>query len=457
MAGSNTIGTGAVVLTANADALLTGLKKAEKDTESWAQRTGKNINGVGESLEKINKIPNLLGLGFVGAIATVGSTLAGALGNAVTRGDQLNKALERSIELGDRFAKMMDRRTEANAARLEAMSATPTSRATEIDRQLRALDPEIGAAETAKHLAEFQRDVTLINSGVKASKTGLERMAEGSQLVLAWFAQSLETYQAPFEANFKAADARLQKAIELRAELTKARDNIIDPDKDVAKEGEVDRLSEAFERQAAALGKTAEQAKMLDLIADGFSERQIRQFTIAADKLTKTTEGFESVANAVGGAAGFVGGGDSEKIKEITAALKKQSDTWGMTANQIQLYDLRIAKFAERQIKEVEKLQDSTESLLNTFNIASSIANGVKDTKLESGGPYVSGAALGNSLEAYSQVANFRASNAIAGGSIGDNPVQIQREVLKVLKEQKRDIRQLIDIMKGAQQLKVVT
>ncbi|MBP3954010.1 hypothetical protein J8F10_01690 [Gemmata sp. G18] len=54
MAGGNAIGTGAVVLTANADQLLVGLKKAEAATESWAARTrvaaGKTASAIGGKL-----------------------------------------------------------------------------------------------------------------------------------------------------------------------------------------------------------------------------------------------------------------------------------------------------------------------------------------------------------------------------------------------------------------------
>lgn len=51
MAG-NVIGTGAVVLSASADELLTGLNKAEKATSQWAANTTKKANAVADANRK---------------------------------------------------------------------------------------------------------------------------------------------------------------------------------------------------------------------------------------------------------------------------------------------------------------------------------------------------------------------------------------------------------------------
>ncbi|VTR90824.1 unnamed protein product [Gemmata massiliana] len=453
---TQTIGTGAVVLTADADGLLKGLKKAEKDTASWADRTGKKINGTAESLEKLNKIPALLGLGLTGAIASLGGAVGSGFSNLVTKADQFNKAMERSIELNEKLAKVMDHRAEANAARLEALSATPAGRLAEIENQLKAVDAEVGAAEKGKHLAVRERDLSLIQSDVKNGHWA-ERQAERARLGLAYIAGQLETYQKPFEDNLKAADERLQKALELRRVLNLEKDKILDPERDIAKIGEILQLTEAFKVQTATLGKTETAAKALELSFRGFTEGQISRYKVAADIADKTAEGFDRVATAVGGAAGIIGGADYEKMKAVTDAIKKQGDTLGFTANELQRYELKLAGFADRQIKEIEKLQDKTEALVNVYNVAAAIAGGVKDAKMDTGGPYLAGAAQARTAEAYSQVANFRAGNAVAGFGMSDSPVQIAKENLKNTKEQIRKLQRLVDLLERSQFIKVVT
>ena len=49
MGAANAIGTGAVVLTANADQLLTGLNKAQRATEKWAGATTKKANKAADA------------------------------------------------------------------------------------------------------------------------------------------------------------------------------------------------------------------------------------------------------------------------------------------------------------------------------------------------------------------------------------------------------------------------
>ncbi|AMV23414.1 hypothetical protein VT84_03325 [Gemmata sp. SH-PL17] len=453
---NQTIGTGAVVLTADADGLLKGLKKAEKDTESWADRTGKKINGAAESLEKFNKVPGLLGLGVTGAIAGVGAAIGAAFLSSALRAEQFNKAVERSIELNEKLAKVMDRRAEENAVRLDAESASPGDRLTEIERQLRGLDAEVGAAEINKKRLESDLEMQKF-WGKRSDPNTLQGAAYNAQLGLVWLLGQLEDHQKPFEDNLKAADERLQKALELRTQLNKERDRIIDPERDIAKVSEINQLTEAFKIQAATIGKAENAAKALELQLRGFSEGQIHRFKVEADKAEKLAEGFNKVADAVGGAAMFLGGAPAEEFKQVTDALKKQADTIGFTADQIQIYDLRMKGWAERQLDEVKKLQQGANLLGNLNALGGAIANGVKDTKLELSGPYLTGAALSRSTEAYSAVANFRAQNAVAGLGMSDNPVQIAKEELKISKEQIRKLQKLIDILDTTQVLKVIT
>ncbi|MBP3959446.1 hypothetical protein J8F10_29735 [Gemmata sp. G18] len=454
MAGSNTIGTGAVVLTANADQLLVGLKKAEAATESWAAKTRKIAGSAGAGVDKLLAGPGAKALGWA-AVAFAALKVGDEIQHAVLRTEQFNKAMERSAELSQKLAKITDSRAADRAAMLDAQSATAASRLVELEKQLREVSAESGSAEAEKRRAQIELDKLKLGAARGGSLS--ERMTADAQVAREWSFGQLGRLREPLEAALKESDERLQKATERRDELLKQLLLHNDPDRNPAKVGEINKITEAMERQAATFGMAEHAAKRLELELDGFSEKQVREFVIAAEKLDAVTKGFDHVMTAVGSAANFVGGADFDKMKQVTDAIKKQGDTLGFTANQIQLYDLRMQGFAERQLKEIEKLQNSTELLVNTFGIASSIANGVKDTKLESGGPILSGAALGGSFEAHTAVANFRASNAIAGGSIGDNPVQIAREALKVAKEQNRKIQRLIDLMDRSPTIKVVT
>jgi hypothetical protein len=454
MAGSNAIGTGAVVLTANADKLLVGLKQAEAATESWAAKTRKIAGSAGEGIDKLLAGPGAKALGWA-AVGFVALKIGDEFQHAALRTTEFNKALEKSAELSQKLSKITDSRAADRAALLEAQSANAASRLVELEKQLRAVSAESGAAEAEKRRAQLGLEKLKLDGD--RSNDFWDGWTTNLGIIREWSFGQLGRLREPLEAALKEADERLQKATERRDELAKQLALHADPDRNPAKVGEINKLTEAFGRQAATLGMAENAAKRYELELDGFSEKQIREFVIAAEKLDAVTKGFDYVANAVGGAANIVGGADFDKMKTVTDAIKKQGDTLGFTANQMQIYELRMQGFAERQLKEIEKLQNSTELLVNTFGIASSIAGGVKDAKPDVSGPYLAGAMQARSFEAHNAVANFRATNAIAGGSIGDNPIQIAREALKVAKEQKRDIRQLIDIMKGAQTLKVVT
>ncbi len=76
MAGTNAIGTGAVVLTANADPLNAGLAKAQQDVGRWAQRTERIAASAGKAGGG--------GGGILGAILTGGA--GGAVGAVISGG-----------------------------------------------------------------------------------------------------------------------------------------------------------------------------------------------------------------------------------------------------------------------------------------------------------------------------------------------------------------------------------
>ncbi|VTR91859.1 unnamed protein product [Gemmata massiliana] len=443
---SNTIGTGAVVLTADADGLLTGLKKAEKDTESWASRTGRKIAAAADRIGNsfgggANEAFNPLKDAAKGAVVDLAKQGAQAFLKWASGADGLNRLLastERTLtQIGDQIDRIA-------AARMETVDAfvKPKDIASSLDVEIRRGEAEKERLLALIKTAEDEREAL---EKFNFRTTGLR------------IAGNLDRFQGAADTMVGSYRDQLGKLNSRLLDMADRRGRILNPDRDPAKIGELNRLVEASERQIAAMGKAEHQIKALELAADGYSKNQVAKYEFYADRLKKTAEGFEYVANAVGTGAGIIGGADYEKMKAVTDAIKKQGDTLGFTADQIQIYDLRLQGFADRQLKEIEKLQQSTTMLTNIHNLASSIANGVKDTKIEPGGPYLAGAAVGGSTEAYSRVANFRAGNAVAGGTMSDNPVQIAKENLKNTKEQIRKLQRLIDLMERSQFIKVVT
>ncbi|VTR92166.1 unnamed protein product [Gemmata massiliana] len=443
---TNVIGTGAVVLTANADGLLAGTKKAEKAVDSWAARTrlaaGKAASAIGGKISGgANEVFGTLKDSAKEQVVGIAKEGAQAFVRWYTGAEGLNRMLAGTERTLQQIGDQIDRIT---AARMEAVDAwvRPKDIASSLDVEIKRGEAEkerlLALIQTAEDEKQKLEEFSFRNTGLRV-------------------AGNLDRFQGAADATVQAYRDQLNKLNSRLFDMSDRRGRILNPDRDPAKIGELNRLIDTTERQIAAMGKAEEKIKALEMAADGFSKNQIASFEHYAEKLKKTTEGFEYVANAVGMGAGIVFGADADKFKEVTDAIKKQGETLGFTANQLQLYDLKAQGFADRQLRDIQKLQDATEALVNTYTVAASIVGGVKDAKADTSGPYLAGAAVGGSVEAYSKVANFRAGNAVAGNGISDSPVQVNKEVLKVSKEQARKLQRLIDILDRGQVLKVVT
>lgn len=104
MAASNAIGTGALILSANADGLVAGLKKAEKSTDAWAK-------GV---TSRTNAVMSGIGAGFIGgSLAGVTTAAVGAIVTDVMRAasgvDRLSESLAASTQYVQRLTANFDR------------------------------------------------------------------------------------------------------------------------------------------------------------------------------------------------------------------------------------------------------------------------------------------------------------------------------------------------------------
>lgn len=187
MAGATQIGTGAVVLTANADALLTGLDKAKRHTEKFAASTSRKLGAKGAAGAAPGGGPNIGGFGGGVFVGGIGGAIAGvALKGATLLAHALGKIPEILSDMRERAERYANVSLVRNAAIDRAASA--------VDRIDSAWDDAVltvGAA-LAPALERIASIVEVIGF-VAASAIGefIDSMSEAVTQALLWLDATL--------------------------------------------------------------------------------------------------------------------------------------------------------------------------------------------------------------------------------------------------------------------------
>lgn len=270
-AGGNAIGTGALILSANADKMLSDLNKAEKGVKKSAA----NMKAAGN----FTFGEGVLG-GFAGGIAGklggdalkgVGKALLDTVFGKAAQQEQTH-ALERALQGVERA---FDRATRKADEWLNAI-ADPKKRAVALGDEIGLMDRKL--AESIQTMKDSQALLTKLRDPFSAESIGAR--ATGS----------LEEKTKQAELQLKAAESAVDKLNDRLYDLREARDRALNPGRDPALIGEVNKLTESLKLQAATFGMTSGQAKLYELRMRGASAEQLReaeQLTEELDRLQK--------------------------------------------------------------------------------------------------------------------------------------------------------------------------
>lgn len=335
MAG-NAIGQGALILTANADRMLSTLDKAGKQAQEKANKISDSMNkggGVGAFLGGA-----AFGAGW-GLVMQYAGKAATSLIEMVNHAQEFRTEMERAAVMTAEVAKVQDRMTKSFDERLGAI-ANPGDKLAEVEAQVKRFE-----AERAGKLAQYNTT-----------------MAENEKLRRNFGEGATDSWKLFLGGGLDRSLAEVGQRINEAA---------------VAATKFGDRLSD-LRQQAARLRDPANDPAVIG------------------------------------------------SVNQLTESLRIQADTFGLTGAQAEIAKLKIRGATDGMLADAQKQADRLQAL----------EDAKKETKL-------SGAMTKGSTDAYSLVAKFQATNAVAEG--------VAKKQEAEQKEANRLLKQLVNLVAGAQ------
>jgi hypothetical protein len=271
MAGGNTIGTGALILTANADKMLATLDRAGKQAQDKAKKIGDGINkggGIGAMAG------GFLG-GFLGAAAGQMveeplKKIGTAMLEAVNGAHEFRLELQRSAEMAEQTAKAMDRSLRRMDEKVGAL-ADPKAALAELEKQASFIKGSLDAERKVKDAAQDALN-KLNDSGSKESWE-------------AFMGGMLEDKIKGAEQAMNAAAGTVGKLSDRYADLNEKIARLKNPASDPSVMGAVNALTESLKLQADTFGMTGAQAQIAALKAKGATDGMLKAAQAQADRL----------------------------------------------------------------------------------------------------------------------------------------------------------------------------
>lgn len=234
---------------AKAESTRQALDKQFKSTGSLVSQVTSAVGGgVGSQLGA-----GLAG-GLAGGLAALGVVGAQAFANMATGANKFAAELERGERLTAALAQAADRSAKMAGERLGA-AATPDAQLAELDRQLKAVDanlPGLGAAaDRARKELEGLKDTL-----------SADNFGKNTQL---WLGGGLANAIKEAEARVKELDDRVAKARNQKVDLGIQRDRLVNPMNDPAFVGDMARLNAELDKQVMTWGLSSNAAKVYEL------------------------------------------------------------------------------------------------------------------------------------------------------------------------------------------------
>jgi hypothetical protein len=234
---ANTIGTGALILTANADKLVAGLEQSKQRTDKWAQQSEKAAQKSEERWKRAGDAIKFVGAGFaIGQAFNFLGDLSKKLLSTALGFDEMARSAETSLRLIDQLAQATDRRFAKGAAWAEAAG---------------------GPAEQIAAQENLLKQAEDIQNGLIKNRNLFRKQIEemGGALPVDWLAGQLgekDRVEAQLSKAAELADKGADRVRELQEKLRMLRDPASNPV--LAKS--INDQAEAYRKQAQAIRDT---------------------------------------------------------------------------------------------------------------------------------------------------------------------------------------------------------
>ncbi|MFO0823033.1 MAG: hypothetical protein U0792_07920 [Gemmataceae bacterium] len=276
MGSNNAIGTGALILSANADKMLADVDRAVKGTkqklkETTAGNFGKFLDGAA------------IGAGF-GLVTKVAGEAVSAVAEMFSNAAKFRAEMERSALLSSEIAKAGDRFAKGFDEQLAAIT-NPAERLAELEAQIKRWENE-RSGDVAKYssaLAELNKlnDPSKLDDYVNRFKF--------------WAYGGLDRETKTLEAQINEAAVAASKAGDRLAAMRQEAARLKMPENDPKLIAGVNQLADAFERQRKTLGMTAEEAQIYALKMQGATDAMLSKAIEQQKLLEKAQKEFAPV------------------------------------------------------------------------------------------------------------------------------------------------------------------
>lgn len=311
----NALASGSVVLTANADQMVKGLKEAEAKAEQSFHKTESKLNKASQKFMK--KEGGFLGavggglaadFGFGGAAMGVTAVILGAQQVVHVLGDWISSAKE--------FEAQMKKNEEATGKLFDMLTRMSKLREEEgghLSGAERAETLKADIEEREKLLKKLTKDLHMATHPEETFSAAILSGRRGGDVT----AIDKDKTKAHIEA--------LTKEIE---EFTSRRARLLDPRIDPAVSAGIMRATDALKDQMTTWGLVGDAAKRAQLVATGATDLMLKGYDEASAKLTKMKEAEADVLASMARPLTRSTSPFMDEIKRVMGTSKLSDWTW---------------------------------------------------------------------------------------------------------------------------------
>lgn len=403
-----------VTLTADVAPFESGMARAIAAMNRWSDNVEKQMKAASEKAKKhsdemaeklsLKKIGNMA-VGFLTAqVAAASQQVAKEIADMASGSLLFQQRLERSkiaaSDMADKLAIAAQRQREL----LEAALLMPENRGALLEDAWKRSKADLAEATKQaeaerKAFESLQVSNQLLNesrSGAGAGTLLLNRPDDAALFLRGKLEQEMKKTQQRMEQLEVQRKVALAKFNDLDEKKLRAGDRNFDP----AALASSNSMTLALEKQAAALGKSEAQ------LADWEARMKLANGDWSSSQAFKVADAAAKLAVAL----------DKQTVEDYEKAQKRLADTFGLTADQVELYDMRLKGLNETQLKRIEMAQQERNAtilaktvpglLLGIFQGAFSNAKPMEEKSVS--------AMLGGSREAVNAIAAARLSTNVA-------------------------------------------
>lgn len=397
---------------------------ADKESAKQARSLRERVEAINN---KVDQIGGLFGLSFKAAIADLAAEAGKSFVELISGADRMKKALEELEKgytvLGDVIAKNADKRAEwldRGAGRGDTLA--------NVDKELANLKRML--AEESKMLADAKK------AREEAGFRGFDaKPSDALDVGLRWLGGTQADTLAMRDAAVSGSEATTKDLTERVNKLEEMRLRLADPSKDPEFVRSINETIAGLEKQLSTWSMTAEEVARYELKLKGASEAQLKMFE-------------EAQKHAATGAL-------LKSVKDAEDALQKQIDTFGMSADAIALYELKLKGATDSELEwlramqerlgamrkedELRKAAEAEEKRASDWGRAASVARGGSSAAAEAVAAArrsTAAAARTPDTSARAQLAALQEANKLSAKQVAE-----QEELTRTMKELSEDLR----------------